>query len=99
MAYQSTLPLAMKKVIPLTLNATAQTVALGGLSFSISNTGAQPVYIAEKYSDLSGADASPTNGFLIPANTTLPYPLTAQNLSVVSNATGSTANILTLDLV
>lgn len=97
--YQSTLPPAMKKNIPLALNATAQTVALGGLAFAVSNTGAQPVYIAEKYSDLSGADASPTNGFLIPANTTMPFMLTAVNLSVVSNSTGSTANILTADLV
>jgi hypothetical protein len=36
---------------------------------------------------------------LIPANTTMPFMLTAVNLSVVSNSTGSTANILTADLV
>lgn len=95
--YVTQQPLAMRGNIPLTVTVTAQSVAVGGSAFAIQNTGTNPIYIKEK--NLDGVDVTAANGFEIPANTTLPFIMTAENLSITSGTGGSTANILLLDLV
>jgi len=73
--------------------ATAQNIAINGRPFLISNTGAQPLYIHPSQT------ATAANGFLIPANTTIPYKFTCSgNLSVISNATGTSVAVLLLDV-
>lgn len=95
--YAYTEPYAIKEVIRVsTLVDTAQNIDIKLKKFLISNTGAQPMYFKEKYID--SVDATAANGFLIPAGTVFPLLLTAETLSVVSNATGTTAAILILDM-
>jgi hypothetical protein len=74
------------------LVAAAQNIPINGKTFMISNSGAQPLYINP---DGTATSAS----FLIPANTTLPIVFTcAGNLSVISNATGTTVSVMYLDI-
>ena len=77
---------------------TAQNFALSGRPCMISNTGAQPLYI-----NPNGV-ATAANGFLVAAGTTLPIKFTVSpsvnsgNLSVISNATGTTVAVMYFDL-
>lgn len=74
------------------LVATAQNIPINGRTFIISNSGAQPLYI-----NPNGTATS--SSFLIPANTTLPIVFSCLgNLSVISNATGTTMSIMFLDI-
>ena len=73
--------------------ATAQAIHIDGRPFMIANTGAQPLYINPV------ATATTANGFLVPAGTVLPIKMTVQDdLSVISNATGTSLAILFFDL-
>lgn len=81
-------------IIKSNLVAVAQDIAISGKSFMISNTGAQPAYFKEK----SGVAATASNAMLIPANNVFPQVLTADTLSVISNATGTNLAILILDI-
>lgn len=95
--YAYTQPYSIKKIIPIaTLVDTAQNIEINARTFIISNTGAQPLYFKEKTIDSLNATAS--NGFLVPANTVLQIILTASTLSIISNATGTSASILILDM-
>jgi hypothetical protein len=87
-------PHAIKDILVGTLTAAAADVPINSRKFFISNTGAQPLYFKEK----NGVDASATNAMLVPANSVFPAALTASTLSVVSNATGTTYAILTVDI-
>lgn len=72
--------------------AVAQNIPINGRDFMISNTGAQPLYINPRA-------VATANDFMIPANTTLPIVFTcSDNLSVISNATGTTLSIMYLDI-
>jgi hypothetical protein len=72
----------------------AQDIKPNGRTFMISNAGSQPIYITNK--DVQGAATA--NSFMIPANTLLPQLFYCDNLSVISNATGSSVSILYLDI-
>lgn len=70
----------------------AQNIAINAREFIISNSGAQPLYI-------NPDGAATAASFLVPANTTLPIVFTCLgNLSVISNATGTTVTVLFLDI-
>lgn len=59
----------------------------------ISNTGAQPLYFNPT------TTATAANGFLVPAGQTLQHKFTVKgNLSVISNATGTSCAVLILDI-
>ena len=80
-------------VVKSNLVATAQNIPINGRPFMIANTGAQPAYINP------ATTATAANGFLIPANTTIPLKFTCTgNLSVISNATGTNLAIIFLDV-
>ena len=71
----------------------AQDIPINGRPFMIANTGAQPLYINP------AATATAANGFLIPAGTLLPIKLAVVgNLSVISNATGTSIAVLYFDV-
>lgn len=72
--------------------AVAQNIPINGRNFIISNSGAQPLYIKPD-------GVATANDFMIPANTTLPIVFTCLgNLSVISNATGTSVSIMYLDI-
>jgi len=81
-----------------TIVDTAQNFAVNGRPCMISNTGAQPAYINP------GTTATAANGFLVAAGTTLPIKFTVSpninsgNLSVISNATGTTVAVIYFDI-
>ena len=78
-----------------TVAGTAVDVNIGNRVFMISNTGAQPVYFLPKN---KGA-ATAANAMLVPAGTVFPQRFSCDgNLSVISNATGTTIAILFLDV-
>jgi hypothetical protein len=74
------------------LVAAAQSIPINGRTFIISNTGAQPLYI--------NPDGTATaTSFLIPAGVTLPIVFSCLgNLSVISNATGTSVSVMYLDI-
>lgn len=75
------------------LVAAAQNIPINGRPFMIANTGAQPAYINP------ATTATAANGFLIPANTTIPFKFTCNgNLSAISNATGTSVAVIFLDV-
>lgn len=82
----------MKEVVSIAnLVAVAQNIAINGRYCMISNTGAQPLYINPK-------TTATNTSFLIPAGTTLPIVLTCKgNLSVISNATGTSVSVMILE--
>lgn len=88
-----TTPQRMDEVKTITgLVATAQNMPINARTFIISNTGAQPLYINPK-------GTATTSSFLIPANTTLPIVFSClDNLSVISNATGTNVSVMYLDI-
>lgn len=76
-----------------TLVATAQNVAVNGRPCLIANTGAQPLYFHPT------TTATAANGFLVPAGQVFPQKFTVKgNLSVISNATGTSCAVLILDI-
>jgi hypothetical protein len=87
-AYQIT------EVIPIAnIVAVAQDIAINNRVFMLSNTGAQPIYFNPK------TTATAANGMLLPANTVFPMYFSCDgNLSVISNATGSSLAVLILDV-
>lgn len=75
------------------VSGTAVNIAVDGRPFIIANKGEQPLYINPT------TTATTANGFLIPANTLLDLKMTCyDNLSTISNATGTTASVLYFDL-
>lgn len=77
------------------LVAAAQDVPINNRVFMISNTGAQPAYFLPKAKGVATA----ANGMLIPAGTVFPQYFSCDgNLSVISNATGTSLAILFLDV-
>ncbi len=80
-----------------TVSATtaAQDVNIGYNAFLIQNNGTGKVYFKEKHED--GRPASASNGFCLPAGTTLEHVLTAKTLSIVADAASSVV-ILLLDI-
>lgn len=83
----------MESVKPYTVADTAVAIPIGNRVFMISNTGAQPLYINPKET------ATAANGFLVPAGQVFPQYFSCDgNLSVISNATGTTISILYLDV-
>lgn len=72
---------------------TAKNIAINGRPFMIANTGAQPLYINPTVT------ATAANGFLIPAGVMPNVKMTVSgNLSVISNATGTSISVLFFDL-
>lgn len=69
---------------------TKQDITLSYKTFFITNAGAQPLYIAAE------EDAT-TDSFCIAANTTVQVPFTCEKLSIISNATGTTASIMIVE--
>lgn len=87
------IPYKLVKVDNYSLVATAQPIPTNSQPFMIANNGAQPLYINPSVT------ASAANGFLIPANTVLQKIFTASpSLSAISNSTGTTLSILTLEI-
>lgn len=82
----------MKEVISINnLAAVAQNIAIKGRYFMISNTGNGPLYIDPK-------KTATANSFLIPAGTTLPMVFSCVgNLSVVSDAGGTSVSVMILE--
>jgi len=79
-------------VVP-ALVALATDIPINGRPCLISNTGAQPLYFHPT------TTATTSNGFLVPAMTTLQIKITVKNnLSVISNATGTSIAVLILDI-
>jgi hypothetical protein len=62
----------------------------------IANTGAQPLYFKEK--EIDGIAATTSNTMIVPANTVFPVILTCSDLSLISNATGTSVAIMYLDM-
>ena len=80
-------------VLTANLVAVAQSIPVNGRPCMISNTGAQPLYFNPK------TTATAANGFLVPAGQTLQLKFTVMgNLSVISNATGTSCAVLILDI-
>jgi protein-disulfide isomerase len=76
-----------------TIKDTAKDIAINGRPFMIANSGAQPLYINPT------ATASAADGFLIPAGVMVNVKMTVSgNLSVISNATGTTVTVLFFDM-
>lgn len=88
-----TIPQRMDEVKTITgLVAVAQNIPINARSFIISNTGAQPLYINPK-------GVATSSSFLIPAGVTLPIVFCClDNLSVISNATGTSVSVMYLDI-
>lgn len=85
-------PQRMNTVIVESVADTAVSIPINGRSFVISNPGAQPLYINPE-------TTATANDFLIPAGTSLPIVFSCLgNLSVISNATGTTVSILITDI-
>lgn len=86
-------PKATEVITIASLVATAQNVAVNGRPCMIANTGAQPLYFNPT------TTATAANGFLVPANTLLQTRFTVTgNLSVISNATGTSCAVLIMDI-
>ena len=86
-------PKAVEVLVVGTLVATAQNIPVNGRPCLISNTGAQPLYF---HPDLT---ATALNGFLVPAMSQMIAKFTVKNnLSVISNATGTSVAVLILDV-
>ena len=86
-------PLAKEVLVITNLVALAQDIPINGRPFLISNTGAQPLYFHPS------ATATALNGFLVPAMTQMLTKFTVKNnLSVISNATGTSVAVLILDI-
>lgn len=84
-------PDKMTDVSVYTVTNTAVPIHVNGRPFLIANSGSQSAYIHPK------ATATIGNGFLIQANTQIINKFTVDNdLSVISNATGTTITILWL---
>ena len=78
-----------------TLADTAQDIPVDNRVFMISNTGAQPAYFMPKAQGVSEA----TTGFLIPAGQVFPQYFSCDgDLSIISNATGTSISVLFLDV-
>jgi len=85
--------LAVEVLVVATLVATAQNIAVNGRPCLISNTGAQPLYFHPNLT------VTAENGFLVAAGTQLQTKFTVKNnLSVISNATGTSVAVLILDI-
>lgn len=85
-------PLA-KEVLTANLLAVAQDIPINGRPCLVSNTGSQPLYLSPNQT------ATAANGFLVPAMTTMLVKFTVKNnLSVISNATGTSLAVLILDI-
>jgi hypothetical protein len=83
-------PTNIKEVIIKSVAAEAVPVDINYRKFYIANTGAQPLYF-----DIKTATAE--TGMLVPANTVFPEMLTCEDLSLISNVTGTTASILIIE--
>jgi hypothetical protein len=87
-AYQITEVITLANLV-----AVAQNIPIKNRVFMLSNTGAQPIYFNPKET------ATAANGMLLPANTVFPMYFSCDgNLSVISNATGSSLAVLILDV-
>jgi hypothetical protein len=87
-AYQITEVITLANLV-----AVAQNIPIKNRVFMIANTGAQPIYFNPKET------ATAANGMLLPANTVFPMYFSCDgNLSVISNATGSSLSVLILDV-
>lgn len=90
-------PYSIKEIKGATaIAAVVDNQAIGNRKFMLVNAGAQPLYFKEKAVD--NVDCTATNGMVVPANTVFPQVLTAQTLSLISNATGTSYAILFLDI-
>jgi hypothetical protein len=88
-------PYSIKDVkVDSSLVAVAKDVLIKGRKFMLSNTGAQPMYFKEK----NEVAATASNAMLCPAGTVFSAVLTADTLSVISNATGTSYAIMFLDI-
>lgn len=68
---------------------TAVNKPVDGRAVLIQNTGAQPLYFNTE------TTATAANGYLVPANSIFPLLITCDgNISLISNATGTTAQLL-----
>ena len=86
----------IESVIALTLGTTAATVPVKGMACLIeNNSAAAAVYFKERRDD--GADASASNGWLLPAGTATSVPLTARDLSLVADAADTDVRVLLLE--
>jgi hypothetical protein len=81
-------------VVDSSLKDTAEDVSIKSRKFMLSNTGAQPMYFKEK----NDVAATASNAMLCPAGTVFPVALTADTLSLISNATGTSYAIMFLDM-
>lgn len=87
-----------ESVAVLTVAGAAQNIPLEGRPCMLVNTGAQPLYIKPD------GVATAANGFLVPAGTMFPIKFTVSpginngNLSVISNATGTTVAVMYFDM-
>jgi hypothetical protein len=80
-------------VIAANLLAVAVDIPINGRPCLISNTGAQPAYFHPT------TTATVANGFLVPAMTQMLTKFSVKNnLSVISNATGTSVAVLILDI-
>lgn len=89
-------PYAIKEIHNASLAAAVDNQAVNNRKFMLANTGAQPLYFKEKSVD--NIDCTAANGMLVPANSVFPQVLTAQMLSLISNATGTSYAIMYLDM-
>jgi hypothetical protein len=83
-------PYRILKSIKKDVTDTKEDITMSYQAFFITNAGAQPLYIAAE------EDAT-TDSFCIAANTTVQVPFTCEKLSIISNATGTTASIMIVE--
>ena len=73
--------------------AVAQDLPINGRPCLIVNSGAQPLYFHPSQT------ATALNSFMVPVGTMMQIPISVKNnLSVISNATGTSVAVLILDI-
>ena len=84
------------KITVLSIGTTAESVKISGLACTVQNTSdSASVYLKEKRYD--GMDASSSNGWVLAPGETLPFPLTAMELSLAASAADTDVRIMILE--
>ena len=85
----------IENVVVLNLGTQAQTVCVQSLACLVQNNGQSAVYFKEKRFD--GVDAAADNGYRLGPGEATSVPLTALDLSLVSDSGTNDVRVLVLD--